>query len=252
MYIFAPLFLSFLWSSAISFYLTNRQVNTLFKYIAYSQSQSKSSSKNNILVSEVKNILFERYVGVAYKITKDFRAFHTFKCRHIPKEDLEQGALLGLWLCLDKYNTTYPFYPYAKRYIVGSLYNTLTAHYPISKDRKAERRKRKTPSKSSYNSFDKTGLLHQKNYQPFFLESPANIHTYQKEFYPYWDVLETLDTNIVNMFFCKFNRYFVPIRSNLEVAKVMGCSQETVRKKVNQVLRVLEKETESTLVQKVL
>jgi len=54
------------------------------------------------------------------------------------------------------------------------------------------------------------------------------------------------------MFFCKFNRYFVPIRSNLEVAKVMGCSQETVRKKVNQVLRVLEKETESTLVQKVL
>jgi RNA polymerase sigma factor (sigma-70 family) len=241
--------LPLIWSlSTHAFYLTNHQVNILFKYITHTRyNPSKSSSKNNILVSEVKNILFERYVGVAYKITKDFRAFHTFKCRHIPKEDLEQGALLGLWLCLDKYNTTYPFYPYAKRYIVGSLYKTLTAHYPISKDSKAERIKRKPRMVCS---FDKTGLLHQKNYQPFFVESPENIHTYQRDFYPYWDVLDTLDTKSVNMFFCKFNRYFVPIRSNLEVAKVMGCSQETVRKTVNQILRVLEKE--SGMVQKVL
>ena len=202
---------------------------TLHKFI--------QSSSNVVLTNKVKRIVFNEYKSIAYKLCSDFRRFHKYKCSHVSKYDLNQGALIGLWNAICNYNTTYPFYPYSRTYILGELYKTLTINYPIQKQSPTVRRKRKILLPLS---FDNVGLYDRYNYNTYDVESPESFSI--SVYYPFWEIIDTLDENTKRIFFYKFNIFFDKIRSNREVAELSGYSKETVRLKILYVLNQLRNE----------
>lgn len=199
---------------------------TLHKFI--------ESSPNVILTNKVKQIVFNEYKSIAYKFSNDFQRFHKYKCSHVSKYDLHQGALIGLWNAVGKYNTTYPFYPYARTYIFGELYKTLTINYPIRKQSATFRRKHKILQPLS---FDNVGLYDTYNYNQYPVKTTESFNI--ASYYPFWEIIDTLDENTKQIFFYMFNRFFDKIRSNKEVAQLSGYSKETVRLKILYVLNKL-------------
>ena len=221
--------------------MTKSQWNTIQNY--YLDKQIKQIPS---MMEKIGLIIYSRHQPLLKSTVHEFRRFHKFKCNHIPTEDLEQYASMGLMHAIRNYNGKSLFHPYAKIYITGALYKGLTKQYPISKRSAKERRKRQLPKPYDFETckIDSTNiestnwylgkmdyLVHLQNQCP---------HLYRDMWIRIYNLPPTM-RRIIEM---KYDYEFNVVRSNEEISEYFGCSEETIRKNV---ILAIENITENSI-----
>lgn len=197
-------------------FIKNKQWNIIRSYI-------KDESTTISMRNKINLILFYKHLPLVNKKVNEFKRFHFKKCRHIDKNDLLVCSYKALLDCIKKYDGGFTFYPYADKYIKGSLFKVMTEHYPISKMSKVERKKN-IYKRKSVEVYQPNIYLSNKDY----LRS-INLVKSDSEFENIWDKIDSFDPFVKRIFRYKFDFYFNKIRSNYQVSKLMCCSDEHIR-----------------------
>lgn len=169
------------------------------------------------------NMLYVKYESWAIKIGSNFKKKHYFKCKHIPYVEMSIYSCKGLLDAIQHYHPTTEnamFHLYALHHIRGQLYHGMTQLSPIlNVSRKKLRNKRTKYLRSAYIGDN----------EPRPIRSSYYNHT-SKEIWEQIDEITHPFTRRCIRY--KFDYDFNQIRSNQEIARLMECSEETVRKAI--------------------
>jgi RNA polymerase sigma factor (sigma-70 family) len=187
----------------------------------------------------VKSIIYNNYqIWTTIQAIK-FKKFHKYKCNHITNQELILYSLLGLHKAILSYNPerlkNNSFSTYAFIYIRSELLKGITDLYPITTVSKQERRKRFNSRKNKTNL-----IIH--SISPVYQKICFNDYSVkqyneqnQNLFMNYDDLWSKIDYDlpispiIKKIIKLKFSYEFKQIRSNKEISKIIGCSEETIR-----------------------
>ena len=172
--------------------------------------------------SLLQNVLYTRFEGWAIKIGSNFKKFHHYKCKHIPYSEISIYSRKGLLNAIQKYNPTSEnaaFHIYAAHHIRGELYRGMTELSPIANvSRKQLRNKGAVYQKATYLG----------NYDC----RPVNNH-YNQTNDEIWEQIHEICIPFTRRcIMYKFDYDFKQIRTNEEIATLMVCSEESVRKAI--------------------
>jgi len=177
----------------------------------------KHPRATNVMKREIQMHIFE-----AYKEWSKYYGVNKYKKRiyagQIQKGDIEIYALIGLWKAIDHYDPSYPFYTYAKQCIHWSLYKGIRQMAPIS-NISFHKRLRMPYAPSTTLLFDE-------------YKEVAQIHNTMEPFDEEATLESSTNASTKRMFHYKYNNKMQKIRSNKEIAQLMCCSEETVRKRL--------------------
>ena len=188
----------------------------------------------------IKSIIYNNYQIWATIQAIKFKKFHVYKCQHISNQELKLYALFGLHKAILSYKPerlkNISFSSYALIYIRGELLKGITNLYPITAVSKQERRK-------SFNSRkNKTNLIIH-SISPVYQKICFNDYSVkqyneqnQNQFMNYDDLWSKIEYDlpishmVKKIIKLKFSYEFKQLRSNKEIAEIIGCSEETIRK----------------------
>ena len=204
----------------------------------------------------IHEFLYNKYETMAYWKAYQFKKFHSYKCKHLSVMELSLYSKMGLYKAIQKYDPNYPFYTFISLSIHSELCKGLTDLYPICAVSKADRIKKKHFSLKHFQGLtiaEKKALwrektLYQKLLQTKFIgkedwlidknrgkEKDDSIDSLivEREIYEdMWRKIYSLKPFQKRVFQLKYDFYFNKIHSNLEIAELMGCSEEHVRKQL--------------------
>lgn len=224
-------------------YLTSIQWNHIQKIIQYNDTPSW-------IRNEINKIIYDSYEKWAINQAYEFKFLHKHKSKNIALEDYILSSKLGLYQSIQNYKGNSSFSQYSKIYIQGELYDCLTELYPLTNLPKNIRRKKKeslqgrekfcykkrlnsvfVPCKESWR-FDKIVYTNDDDDEKNIRE----IHHREKLMELWNRINEYFDLNSdlfsKKVFHYKYNVEFECIRSNKQIAELMGCSEEYVRRKL--------------------
>jgi RNA polymerase sigma factor (sigma-70 family) len=178
---------------------------------------------------EVDNILFQHHLPLAYRMFHDFVSMHQYKSRMVPHKDLKMASVMGLYHAIRKYDGKSNFNKFACIYISGSLYNTLTKQYPISKDTPKHRRSRRYVKHVPYDEIGSTQnwYLHNRDIE----NNAPNTHT-NIDYALMWSRIDTCTPFQRRLLRQKFDYQFDVIQTNRIIAHQNSCSEELVRRNI--------------------
>jgi hypothetical protein len=195
--------------------------------------------------NQLNSAIYQKYRGWAISKAYDFKRFHRHKCAHIPAEELSLYAIQGLVHAIRNYNGSaitagsIPFTRYANYYLLGELYNGLTKLQPICNVPTYVRRQKKIWGDDDYKTKMNTLFVGKdvwKVEQAAFVTSvPMHYHLEKciemDEYMDFWKRrIGGFSVAEKRIFEYKYDFYLNRIRSNLEIAELMCCSEEWVRK----------------------
>ncbi len=220
----------------------------IFKYNVYGLHLSSSNHKivNKLIRSReispstrkiLNKMLFLGYEKWAEKQAYEFKKKNYYKCGRIPTHELINYAKCGLYRCTLNYNGRSNFTNYARVYVHYELQQALTDSYSLS----ILPKKMRVSSKANMTEIEKEDykkLLHvETRSNPSFLydnkqETPIDVYNRHENNYELWVKINELDPFTKRCLHLKYSYNFEQIRSNKEVANMMCCSAETIRKKL--------------------
>ena len=225
-------------------YLNNQQWDRIQKIIQHNETPINIKNKVN-------QIIYHSYEKWAINQAYKFKFFHRYKSRNIQIEDFILSSKVGLYKSIQKYNGKTNFVMYSKKYIQGELYKCLTEFHGITSITKSQRRKKKVftnkierkkyrkqtqsslISYSDYWRFDKI-RLYLENEQSDILEKYIQREKHQNLWINIYNNSNNRNSSTKTFseraFSYKYDYDFIPIRSNLQISRLMGCSEEWVRK----------------------
>lgn len=188
--------------------------------------------------NKINEVLFHYYDDWSCHKAKEFKRLHNFKCKHIPVDELEMYARLGLMNAIRNYKGKSVFSQYANIYIQGELYRGMTELHPLTS---ISPRKRKTKTLSIKKKhilttyflgnknwmIDKIQYSNNNNINHCINNDILNIRIKKDDF---WNILEIQPIKTKRMIRYKFDCEWNPIRTNKQVAELMACSSEHIRK----------------------
>ena len=206
-----------------------------YKLITSSQwkiiQQYKSDRKlTDSMRDKVDYILFRRHIPLVYGMANSFTRVHRYKTKNI-KDDIILYGYKGLYDSVKNYDGKRLFNNYARIHIKGSMYKCMTDNYIISKISKSERRK---------NIFKrKTHIVEERSYLSGrdYLSHVSDIDNI--EYIRYWNKINMFDPFIRRIFYYKFDYMFNKVRSNKQIAELMVCSEEYIRKIIKNNINIL-------------
>lgn len=222
-----------------------------YKFITKSQWKTlhlliKSPETTSTMREKINLILFHRHLPLVHRMVRDFRKFHKYKSLNIHVADMNTYAYKALSDATRKYDGNHNFAKYAKIYINGGLYKSLTVHNPITSVPKKIRAKhvenlnddRFQTRENIYlntrdfvqsdNTRDDADYIHFPNYDD-----------YRKM----WSKIEAFQPFAARCFRLKFDFFFNKIRSNKRIAELMCCSEELVRRSIANHIQILVSNT---------
>ena len=192
---------------------------------------------------KVYHILFSSYKNWAIYQAIQFKKLHKHKCRHIPYSECIYIALKGLYKSIINYNGKHAFISYANLYVKGELYKGITEQQPINLLPKNYLRKKKTMAENK--------MIHNVYMKPIYLGfdhyiMETNIQNslfsngnrvlekmeYDAKFFDIWEKINQLPHFQRRIFHYKYSYDFHNIRNNKQVAELMACSEECIRKNI--------------------
>lgn len=177
-------------------------------------------------------ILYRRYEGWAIKIGSNFKKQHMYKCKHIPYHEMSIYSRIGLLNAIRRYQPTKDtalFHLYAVHHIRGQLYKGMTDLSPITNVSKKMLRNAGTIYQRAHHH---SGLLNNQH-SGLLNNQPHTSAAHTNDSAKLWEhIEETAEPFTRRCITYKFDYDFNTIRSNREVAYVMSCSEETVRKNI--------------------
>jgi hypothetical protein len=168
----------------------------------------------------IEDLLYKRYEAWAIKVGSNFKKTHWYKCKHIPYNEMSIYSRNGLLNAVHSYHPTSEkamFHMFAVHHIRGELYRGMTELHAISCNTKKELRNKNTRVlPTQYIGKDEYKLGPSVEQHNGFSEMWENIY-------------ETCDPFTRRCLHYKFDYDFNMIRSNLEISRLMACSEEHVR-----------------------
>lgn len=211
----------------------------------YLQSRVVSKDTSSSMRQKINHILFQRHIPYVYGLTSQFRNRHYRKSKNIGKEDMLAYAYKGLYDAVNHYNGKYCFVNFARVHINGALYKSLTEHNQISIIPKHQRRKKVQHIEDKHFELRKNVYLHKRDYLTSKIPEPYDATTPQQSlrtidlYMQKWNTIHTFPPFVKRCFYLRFDFYFNLIRSNKEVAELMCCKEEWVRRNIaNYVLQL--------------
>ena len=150
-------------------------------------------------------------------------------------DDLLCYGYKGLYDSVRKYNPEYNFVQFAQIYIKGALYKAISVHNPISKQSMKERRKRVVYQDAAIYELRRNYYLRHND----FMVSPKPIYEDDYLYAQIWNNINDFKPFTKRLFYLKFDFYLNKIRSNKEVALLMECSEEWVRRNIHNHVKTL-------------
>lgn len=234
------LYSSLLYSSLVFSYLDKKQWNTIDKILTNKNICSQNKQQIN-------RIIYTHHYFWAKKQARIFKRFHYYKCKTIRQEEINLYALIGLWKASQKYNPTkYPntsFIIYAKKYVIGELYNGMTDLQPFNILPRNERKKsyynQNIQNNERYKNIISTvgddeflidEYINQNINEYFFTNSYNNEKYYEM----LWEQIYACHCPQVtkNIIRYKFSFDFNKKMSNKKIAILLSCSEEYVRQQL--------------------
>lgn len=185
--------------------------------------------QNVVIKKKINEIVYEKYKKLCYYKVCKFKRLHKYKCKDIKTDELFICAITGLCKSIKNYNGNVELIYYANKYILSELYSVMT--------KKQQMRNAKSLS-SQYNEHNNHHENNDKiNEYQHLLESKNNEYTkkmYETQKYvDYWKIINNINNKTTKKIAkYKYNFCFTEIRSNTDISKLMGCSEETIRKHI--------------------
>jgi hypothetical protein len=210
-------------------YLTNNQKYLIKTILKHPQSTP-------YMIDTVHQILYHQYQYKAMEMAFDFKKKYSIQTKHIQFLELKIYASKGLLMAIKNYNPDYPFINHMRLYVKGQLHQGMSDLHPLTILPKTMRlsKKWKNENKKTYNSLIKTTFvgnddyLYEKNMSRY----KVNNHKEYEIFIQIWSIIHNLDIEYQRIMRYKYNFFLEKVRSNNEVAELMCCSDECVRKKI--------------------
>lgn len=176
----------------------------------------------------VQKLLYSAHEKWAIKKAIEFKQFHRYKCRDISTDELILSSKIGLLKSSKNYDGRAAFNRYAEIYVKSELLRTLSMRLSITncistKDRMSTKQTNVTRVVEILNS-----LLTIKSEQPTPLANSAENDFYLNA----WAYVDNLDAFTKRVVWTKYNYEFKVQNSNKQIAELMCCSEETVRKAI--------------------
>lgn len=225
-------------------YLTTNQWSKI-KYIL------NHPQRTECMVDTIHQVLYQHYRYKAYGIAYEFKMKYTMLCRHISMIELNQYASKGLVMAIKNYNPKYPFSNYMLLYVSGQLYSGLSDLQPLTTIPKSLRlsKKWRNDNKSLYKKLMNTKLVGNDDYLYDIIQDKNdskanNLENISKSqmLTEIWSIVNSLDVEYQTIMKYKYNFYLEKLRSNGDVAQLMSCSDETIRKKILIIQNIIQKE----------
>jgi hypothetical protein len=206
----------------------------------------QENDKNALLRQKVNELLYRCFEKWAINQAYEFKSHHKYKCRNIKLDDLILSSRLGLHKSIGNYKGTSSFPIYSKIYIQGELNECLTNFHPLTNIPKTDRKKSKnhfTPrEKKIYKKQLETSWVPYEDFWRFdkmrkdLQEEQILLNLHEREKHAeLWKKLmdQPIDPMSKKIFQYKYDYDFQVIRSNREIAELMGYSEEYVRLKLS-------------------
>jgi RNA polymerase sigma factor (sigma-70 family) len=221
-----------------SLYLNNYQFKLINNLLRNPLLKNKERDHINI-------ILYKAYENFAIKKAIEFKNLHKYKCSNIKIEELFFASRMGLFKSIKKYNGKYQFINYSVIYINAELYKLLTEKYSLSILPKSYRTKSKS-ALSMAELIKYKRLLHTKlscQYETWQLDTIfVTNQDINEENYGLKETIHKLTPFSKRVLQLKYNLIDNIIISNKKVAKLMGCSEETIRKELMRIKQMANTE----------
>jgi RNA polymerase sigma factor (sigma-70 family) len=223
-----------------SLHLTSKQINQIVKFI-------KAESLDTEQREKINYVLYKSYEKWAIKKAIDFKQLHKFKCKNINTQELILYSKFGLFKSIKKYNGNSPFLFYSEFYVKKELLNVVTNHFSLSIIPKSIRTKNK-------HNFSHNALFDYKNkLEPMLINYVNNVafdnshNSKQKhildKIYEYernmkiWEKINKLEPFSKRIIYLKYDNEFNKIRSNKIIGELMCCSEEHIRKNLQEAFK---------------
>jgi len=188
----------------------------------------------------LQNLLYVTHEKWAIKKAMEFKQLHQFKCRDISTRELALSSKIGLLKSSRIYDGRSHFVRFSDIFVKSELLRTMTSRLSVTscisvKDRMKS--KQPTPSKST--EYANTHTNTHTNGNARVMSSmewvPSPTETFQTtELYEMpWKYIDSLDAFTKHVIWLKYDGEFQIQRSNKQIAELMCCSEETVRKAIN-------------------
>ena len=221
-----------------SLHLNNYQIKLINNLIQNPLLQNREREKVNL-------ILYKAYEKWAIKKAVDFKAFHKHKCINIKTEELVLSSKVGLFKSIKKYNGKFDLINYSSFYVNSELFKTLTESYSLSILPKSYRKKSKANISNEdsikYKNLLNTELSCQYSNWKLNLMFVNNEDVLDKiikkneEEEKINKILKNLSPFSKRVLYLKYNSNDNLILSNKNVSQLMCCSEETIRKKLEEI-----------------
>lgn len=217
-----------------SLYLNNYQLRLITNLLQNPLLQNKQRESIN-------KILYKSYENWAVKKALEFKTLHSYKCQDIKTAELILSSKMGLFKSIKKYNGKYNFINYSSVYIKSELLRVVTEKYSLSILPKSYRIKNKSKFTENelavYNRLLKIHLTcqYKKHENNIFINDEDILHKISKKyedeerFTERMSNLTGFEKRILQLKY-NYNDANIFIRSNKDVAALMCCSEETIRK----------------------
>jgi hypothetical protein len=225
-----------MFSTIFCLFLTNNQLKNINTLITQQQPPVEP-----VIRLKINKIMFDSFLPFSLNKAKIFKKSHYYKCKHISLEELQIYSSLGLYNAIENYRgiansnerTNYCAYfmHYVNFYISGTLYAGMTKLQPLSLKYP---RTMLTKKRQSGDKLESISLVGEDEW--LFDQQTTDS---DNEPYLLWEKIKRLDPQYQRILNYKYNENFEIMRDNKKIAELMGCSDETIRKKLKIILRQL-------------
>lgn len=201
-----------------------------------------NSELTHIQRGSLQNLLYVTHEKWAVKKATEFKHFHGFKCRDISIRELVLSSKIGLLKSSRKYDGRSHFVRFADIYVKSELLRTMSSRLSttscISMKDRLKSKSAQPISTTEYvnaNTNYNVRAMSSMEWVPSDSSSPSPLEAFQTtELYETpWNYVDSLDTFTKHVVWLKYDTDFQIQRNNKQIAKLMCCSEETVRKAIN-------------------
>ncbi len=186
------------------------------------------------IIRNIPSLLYVTHEKWAKKKAIEFKCLHCHKCRDLSLDDLEFSSKIGLMKSANRYNGRTSFTRFSEIYIKSELLRTLTTHLSITACvSPKERMKSKNANDTNHQQTTHPIIIRHDRHTVSAIFQPQ-VEIQNKEFYrSVWELVDTFDAFIKYIIRTKYDYEFKVRKTNRQIAEMIDCSEETVRKSVN-------------------
>lgn len=196
--------------------------------------------KNTLTVGQkisVQKLLYKTHEKWAIKKAVEFKQLHRYKCTDISMDELILCGKIGLFRSCQNYNGRSTFTKYAEIYVKSELLRFMSARLAGAILQTVSNKSGSIKKRANYKA-----LLDRMETHPELASNPSfggeeggpssQYNTHNRLCNSMWQHINEQDGFTQRVFWYKYDCDFAQIRSNKQVAELMCCSEETVRKTV--------------------